>query len=68
MDEIRKEVIREGQVFDFEGGDVRVWIEQQAIHLKAGDSHSRFDPAELTAGSARELAAQLLKMADAIDN
>lgn len=54
-------------VYELEGGDVRLWIEQEAIHLKACDSRHG-DPAELTAESARELAKLLLKMADQIDD
>jgi hypothetical protein len=68
MDERGKEVAPKAEVFEFEGGDVQVWIEQEAIHLRACDQHLRCDPAELTAGSARKLASQLLKMADEIND
>ncbi len=46
-------------------GDVSVWIEQEAIHLKAVDS-KHGDPVELTVGEARQLAAVLLRFADKI--
>ena len=41
--------------------DVCIWVEQEAIHLKAIDSYG--DPVELTGESARLLAAKLLEMA-----
>lgn len=46
--------------------DVRIWIEQEAIHIVAFDPRYH-DPVELTAGMARQLAAKLLGMADEID-
>lgn len=50
----------------YEEGDVRLWLEQQAsIHLKASDSYG--DPVELTATSAREIAAGLTALADMLD-
>jgi hypothetical protein len=53
--------------FELFGGDVRVWIEQEAIHMKAVDRRSR-DPVELTEAMARELAAVLLEMAARLDD
>jgi hypothetical protein len=52
-------------VFEFEGGEVRVWIEQEAIHMLACDI-TRRDPVELTASGARALAAKLKELADSI--
>jgi hypothetical protein len=55
------------QVHELEGGDVRLWVEQESVHLKACDPlHA--DPAELTVESARELARLLLELADQIDD
>jgi hypothetical protein len=48
------------QLFD---GEVRVWIEQEAIHMIAHDPKYH-DPVELTSTMARRLAAVLLEMAD----
>jgi hypothetical protein len=53
--------------FELFGGDVRVWIEQEEIHMKAVDRGSR-DPVELTPTMARELAAVLLELADRTDD
>ncbi len=53
-------------VSEFEGGQIRLWIEQEAIHMLACDMNHR-DPVELTGGSARELAAKLNELADTID-
>jgi hypothetical protein len=52
------------QLFD---GDVRVWIEQRAIHMIAHDPKYH-NPVELTEVMARELAAVLLEMADRLDD
>jgi len=54
-------------VFEFEGGEIRVWIEQESIHLVACDKTHQ-DPVELSADTARELAAKLKELADWIDN
>jgi hypothetical protein len=57
--------MQEPLVFELLGGEVRAWLEQETIHLVAGDIlHG--DPAELTPGMARRLAASLQKMADQI--
>jgi hypothetical protein len=55
------------EVFEFEGGNVRVWIEQEAIHMRACDMSNR-DPVELTGSSARALAAKLIELADRVDD
>ncbi len=47
------------------GGDLSVWIEQEAIHIKSVDKYG--DPVELSESEARFLAAQLLRLADKID-
>lgn len=53
-------------VFEFEGGEIRVWIEQESIHIRACDkSH---DPVELTSDTARQLAEKLKELADSIDS
>ncbi len=55
------------KVFEFEDGQVRVWIEQEAIHMFACDISLGFqDPVELTGSSARALAAKLIELAEAI--
>ena len=46
--------------------NIRIWIEQEAIHLKAIDSYG--DPVELTGASAKQLAARLMEMADRLDD
>ena len=39
--------MQENGVFEFEGGEIRVWIEQESIHMLAFDElHG--DPVELT--------------------
>ncbi len=48
------------------GGDVRVWIEQEAIHLVALARPDR-DPVELTETMAGELVARLVEFADRLD-
>jgi hypothetical protein len=54
-------------VFEFEDGQIRVWIEQEAIHMLACDISLTYrDPVELTASSARALAAKLKELADSI--
>jgi hypothetical protein len=57
-------VSRNRDSFELLDGDVRVWIEQEAIHMIAID---RTDPVELTEGMAKELAAALLEMAAQLD-
>lgn len=52
------------ETFELMDGDVRVWIEQETVHMIAID---RGDPVELPAFMARELAAALLRMADLTD-
>ncbi len=54
------------QVFEFEGGEIQVWVEQDSIHILACDKRFR-DPVELTADTARELSAKLKELADRID-
>ena len=49
-------------VFHLLGGDVSIWIEQEAIRMRALDRPYR-DPVELTAKQAQEVAAALLEMA-----
>jgi hypothetical protein len=44
---------------------VRIWIDQEAIHMKAVDPHG--DPVEITAKTARRLASILASMADKMD-
>ncbi len=56
----------QAEIFQFEDGDVQVWIEQESIHMRAHDK-SYTDPAELTADSARQIARKLNQLADAID-
>lgn len=55
-----------GKIFEFEGGEIRVWVEQESIHIVACDKDYR-DPVELTADAARQLAAKLEELADRID-
>jgi hypothetical protein len=52
-------------VFKLLDGDVRVWIEQEEIHMIAVE---RGAPVELTPKMARQLAAVLLEMADRTDD
>jgi len=56
---------RKAEVFSLYDGDIRVWIEQEAIHMKAVD-HG-VDPVEMTGDEARKLAAKLIEFAEAID-
>jgi len=53
-------------VFEFEGGEIKVWIEQESIHIVACDERHR-DPVELTVDAARGLAAKLKELADRIE-
>ena len=63
----RDESWKEGQVFELMDGTVRVWLEQEAIHLVAFDKPYN-DPVELTASMAKELADVLREMADQVDD
>jgi hypothetical protein len=58
-----KEVNHDRSAFQLVDGDVRVWIEQEAIHMIAHDPQYH-DPVELTSTMARQLAAVLLDGAD----
>ena len=49
----------------FSNGDVKLWIEQEAIHLKTLDPHG--DPVELSTHEARRLGQLLLRLADQVD-
>jgi len=54
---------REKQVFQLLDGDLRVWIEQESIHVVAFDRPYN-DPVELTRSMALRLAAELTRMAN----
>jgi hypothetical protein len=56
----------EHQVFDLMDGAVRVWLEQETIHLVAFEQPS-YDPVELTATMAKKLAGVLEEMAHRLD-
>jgi hypothetical protein len=45
-------------------GNLRAWLEQEAIHLKAVDKYG--DPLELTGREARTLAQRLVRLAEMI--
>ena len=45
--------------------EVNVWIEQEAIHIKAVDLHG--DPIELSEVEARKLANNLITLADSLE-
>jgi hypothetical protein len=51
--------------FELLDGDVRVWIEQEAIHMMAIDHR---DPVELTETMAKRLAEALLEMVAQLEN
>ncbi len=53
-------------VFELQDGEVRVWIEQETIHIIAGDLQYG-DPTELTANMARKLATELERIASLLD-
>jgi len=59
--------VQKNNIFEFEGGDVRVWIEQDSIHILACDKTYK-DPIELTTDTARQLAQKLNELADTIDH
>ena len=56
----------QAEIFQFEDGDVQIWIEQESIHVRAHDASFK-DPVELTADTARQIARKLNELADAID-
>jgi hypothetical protein len=47
--------------YSLSDGEVKVWIEQDAIHLRAGDKFG--DPVEITKQQALDLAAALERLA-----
>lgn len=51
--------------FQISEGEVRVWLEQEAVHIKAVERHR--DPVELTKDEAIELGEALLKIAQEIE-
>lgn len=52
------------QPTEISDGAVRLWIEQEAIHLKAVDpQNAKGDPVELTKHDAIRLAEELLRLA-----
>jgi hypothetical protein len=57
---------QEPQIFELVNGDVRLWVEQETIHLAAFD-RPHCDPVELSTKMARALAAKLKEMADKLD-
>lgn len=54
------------KAIEFLGGDIRIWIEQEAIHIIAGDI-KHFDPVEIDSDMARKIANILLNMSDQLD-
>jgi hypothetical protein len=54
-------------VFRLMGDQIRVWIEQESIHMLACDVKYG-DPVELTGSMARELAVALEEMAGQLDD
>lgn len=50
---------------DLVGGDVRAWIENDAVRIKAGTASA--GPVELLVSDVRRLAEGLLGMADALE-
>ena len=48
--------------FEMSDGNIRIWIEQEAIHLRVVDAHG--DPIELTVEEAKVLAGALLRIAE----
>ena len=57
----------EEATFELLGGDVRVWIEQETIHMLARDSKYN-DPIELTSKMAMQLSIALKEMAARLDD
>jgi hypothetical protein len=62
----KKSMLRENEQnhFTLSGGEIRIWVEQEAIHIKAVSGGS--DPAEITKEQALELSAALKRLADTI--
>jgi hypothetical protein len=56
----------ERRVFELLEGAIRLWVEQDAIHIIAFD-RPHLDPVELTPAMARQLADALTKMAEQLD-
>jgi hypothetical protein len=52
--------------FEMSDGEVRLWIEQESLHLRAADEHG--DPIELTKEEAVKLAEALLGFSKEIDS
>jgi hypothetical protein len=50
--------------FEVSNGEVRLWIEQESLHLRATDAHG--DPVELTKEEAAKLAEALLSFSKEI--
>ncbi len=59
------EEMQTNDMFEFEAGEIRLWIEQESIHLRACDKSQ--DPVELSSDTARQLADKLKELADLID-
>ena len=53
------------QEFELSDGDVRIWIEQESLHMRALDAHG--DPVELTKKEALVLADALIRLAKSIE-
>jgi hypothetical protein len=51
--------------YEVGGGEVRLWIEQESIHLKAVSAYG--DPVELTKAEALQLAAALIALGEQLD-
>jgi hypothetical protein len=58
------EFMEKGNAYDLSDGELRVWIEQEAIHIKAIDKFG--DPVGLTKEKALELAEVLKRLAGKI--
>jgi hypothetical protein len=54
------------RTFELLDGEVRLWVDQDALHIIAGDLRHN-DPVELTSKMARKLACELERLADIID-
>ena len=54
------------QQFEISDGEVRLWIDQESLHLRATDAHG--DPVELTKEEAVKLAQALLDFSEKIDS
>lgn len=54
------------QQIEISGGEVRVWIEQEAVHLIAITAHN--DPVELTRSEAIKLAKALMDLSEKLDS